>query len=76
MTTCAPCKELAKILEGVNHPLVKTMESYNVDQNTTLAKAYGIRSVPALILVNETGDKIRHLLGAQKQESIMEFLGA
>ena len=76
MTTCAPCKELARTLESVDHPLVSTMESYNVDKDVTLAKAYGIRSVPALILVNETGEKIRQLLGAQNKESVLEFLGA
>lgn len=76
MTTCAPCKELSKTLEGVDHPLLKSMEEVSIDKDTSLAKKYGIRSVPAMILINESGDKVRQLLGAQSKESILEFLGA
>jgi thioredoxin-like negative regulator of GroEL len=75
MQSCAPCKELSRTLEGVDHPLVKNIEEVSVDRDTTLAKKYAIRSVPALILVDSEGNKVRQLLGAQTKDSILEFLG-
>ena len=46
---CAPCKVLAKRLEGVDLGL--PVEVVDIDVNPTLAQQLGIRSVPTLIMM-------------------------
>jgi len=56
---CAPCKVLAKRLEGVD--LGVPVEVIDIDTNTTLTQQFGIRSVPTLVMVEgETYVKTYH----------------
>lgn len=49
---CQPCKTLAKILEqeGIDIPVV------DIDEQADLAKKYGIRSVPTIVIEQSNGD--------------------
>lgn len=72
---CVPCTAMSAILQGVNHPLVESMENFNVDNDASRAIKYGIRSIPAMILVNEhTDEVVKILVGIKNKEQILEFL--
>ena len=49
---CQPCKMLAKILEqeNIDIPVV------DIDKQPELAKKYGIRSVPTIVIEQPNGD--------------------
>ena len=58
---CGPCKTQAPILEGV----AKSVEGYgrvvklNVDDEPAVARKYGIRSIPTLIIFKDGGEHKR-----------------
>ncbi len=62
---CGPCKMLTPILEelaseyGENLKIAKV----NVDENSTLAQRYKVRSIPNLILIKD-GEQIGQVVGA------------
>ena len=74
-TWCQPCKGLTVTLNEIDHPLVEKMEELDVDVQIPLARKYGIRSVPTLLLVDENGEVVERLVGSQNKDRILNFLG-
>ena len=71
-TWCGPCqtfkptmKELAS--EGYN------IEFIDVDEDSDVASAYNIRSVPTTVIM-ENGKEIDRLVGAQTKKKVVEVL--
>lgn len=72
---CSPCTMLTKTLESIDHDLVKNMQNINVDEDLDSLSKYGVRGVPALILVDDTGKEVRRLSGYNNAAKVTEFLG-
>lgn len=71
---CGPCKMLGPVLEELasergNIQIVKM----DVDQNTNLAKTYGIMSVPTLLLF-QNGQLLSKKTGYMPKEMIWEWI--
>lgn len=60
-TWCGPCKMLTKMMEDMEFPY--DVVPVDIDENMELAVKYGVRGVPALILVDEKGDPIKTKVG-------------
>lgn len=67
---CQPCKAMAKNLESANLDL--PIEVVDIDVHDDLAIEYNIRSVPTLVLIDET-EKSR-LIGLQTPQKIKEWI--
>ena len=67
---CGPCKMLSPILEKLEG--IKVLK-VNVDENTELARKYGVMSIPCLILF-EKGKEIKRNVGFIPEEKIKEFI--
>lgn len=64
---CQPCKMLAKNLEMAE--VIMPIEVVDIDVHTETAEAFGIRSVPTLVLVD--GEKeISRLIGVKTVDQI------
>ena len=66
---CGPCKALAPIVqqlqsEGLN------IQKVDIDNNQALSTQYGVRSVPTLIKVDQSGNEISRLIGNQTADAI------
>ena len=64
---CQPCKMLAKTLEDVetNVPI----EVIDIDENSDLAKDYGIRGVPTMVMLD--GDiEVKRLSGVSMKKDL------
>ena len=48
-------------------------DKIDVDSNTDLSTQYGVRGVPSLILLDETGEVKGRLTGVQSKEQILNF---
>ena len=68
---CGPCRTLGPVMEGLSSEL--NIRRVDVDQDRELSTKYGIRSVPALVLVNEAGEEIKRSIGVQYREVIKEW---
>jgi thioredoxin 1 len=73
-TWCGPCSALSATLQGVNHPLVESMENVDIDKQLDRAMKYRVRSIPTMVIVDEEDNVIRSLNGNQPKDKILEFL--
>ena len=74
-TWCAPCRTLGPILEKVvagYHGGLK-LAKVDTDQQMQLAAAFGIRSLPTVVLVKD-GQMVDGFMGALPESAIREFL--
>jgi thioredoxin-like negative regulator of GroEL len=48
------------------------VEKVNVDENQELAMQYSVRSVPTVILVDNTGKEFARQVGVQQEQMLLE----
>jgi thioredoxin 1 len=73
-TWCEPCKALSKIIEGAQDKITMPIENIDIEQSMELAQKYGIRGVPALVIVDEDGVEIKRQIGMMMEDKLLEFL--
>jgi thioredoxin 1 len=73
-TWCQPCKMLSKIIEEAGDKITMPIEDIDIEQNMQLAQKYGIRGVPALVIVDEDGTEIKRQSGMLMEDKLLEFL--
>jgi thioredoxin-related protein len=65
---------LSKIIEGAGDKITIPIENVDIEQNMELAQKYGIRGVPALVIVDEDGTEIKRQSGMLMEDKLLEFL--
>ena len=70
---CRPCAALTKTLDDIDLPV--PVEIVDVDQEQVLARSYGVRGVPTVILVDATGKALKRFSGVKSQDDIKDWLG-
>ena len=73
-TWCGPCRMLSTVLDNVsssrdNLKIVKM----DVDQNMSLAKTYGVMSVPTLVLF-KNGKEVAKTTGFMNEEELLSWV--
>ena len=68
---CAPCKALSPIMDSLQGQI--NFDKIDVDSNTDLSAQYGVRGVPSLILLDDTGEVKGRFTGVQSKEQILNF---
>lgn len=73
-TWCGPCQMMSPILEdyAAAHPEV-LVAKVNVDEESDLAAAFGIQSIPTLIVIKE-GKATAMAVGVQTAEQLDDLL--
>jgi thioredoxin 1 len=71
---CGPCKGLSKIIDGAKDKIAMPIEEYDIDNEMMMAQEYKVRSVPTMVLVDDTGSEIRRQVGMVSEEKLLEFL--
>lgn len=69
---CQPCKALATIIEDIN--VTAPIEVVDIDANKELAIQYRVRSVPTLIMVDDTGKEVKRMTGVQAKNLVESWL--
>lgn len=72
---CAPCRMLRPVLEqlAADRPDV-TVVKVDVDENMSLAAAYGVESIP-MLLVFKSGQLVNKSIGFVSQPEIEKLIG-
>jgi thioredoxin 1 len=68
---CGPCKMLSKTLEDVQTNVM--IEEIDIDENMNLAKEYGIRGVPTMVMLDDNVE-VKRITGATTKEKLEEWL--
>ncbi len=72
---CGPCKMLGPILDELSEEINTKICKVNVDEVDTLAREYGIRSIPTMIIFKD-GKPVDQLVGLMQKDSLKEKLSA
>ena len=71
---CGPCRMVAPIVEQIAQENPQYLVAkVNVDDNPELAKAYGVVSIPTLIVM-KNGEVAQKAIGAKPKAQILEML--
>jgi len=70
---CAPCRTMEPAVEAVADDREVTVVKVNIDENQKVASAYGVRSVPTLVIFSD-GEPVEKTVGAKSEEELREFL--
>ena len=73
---CGPCRMVGPIIDELAEELDGDVivGKVNVDDERDLAAAYGVMSIPTIILFKD-GDEADRVIGAKSKEALLEFLG-
>ncbi len=73
-TWCGPCRMIAPIIEEIaaEHPEY-VVAKVDVDEAPDLARAFGIESIPTLIVLRG-GKAVKTVVGARPKEAILALL--
>jgi thioredoxin 1 len=72
---CGPCKALSMVIESAKDRIDIPIEEINIETDMDSAVKYGIRSVPVMILVDESGNEIKRKVGSLNENELFQFLG-
>jgi thioredoxin 1 len=70
---CNPCKVLTRTLGEID--LHVPVEAMDIDQEQVLARSYGVRGVPTVILIDATGKALKRFSGVKSKGEIEAWLG-
>ena len=71
---CGPCKGLTMVINGAKDKIDIAVEEFDIDNEMMMVQEYKIRSVPTMVLVDDTGKEIRRQIGLATEEKLLEFL--
>lgn len=72
---CGPCKALSMVIESAKDRIDIPIEEINIETDMDAAVKYGIRSVPVMVLVDESGNEIKRKVGSLNENELFQFLG-
>lgn len=68
-TWCSACKDLDKIIEGLE------VSKIDVDKNPNVIKELGIKKLPTIIVENDNGEEVfRHVGSSLNREELEQWL--
>ena len=74
---CGPCRMVAPILEKVAAEMdgKATIAKVNIDEDPDAAAAYGVSSIPTMILFVD-GKEAARMIGANPKSAIIDFINS
>jgi len=70
---CGPCKMVTPVLEAIAEENNARLLKINVDEDTELASALNITSIPVIMLYTD-GEKLKHMIGAKPKPALQKAL--
>lgn len=71
---CGPCKGLSAVIKNAGDKVTVPIDAVNIDNEIMTSVEYGVRSVPTMILVDETGTELKRHVGILNEEQLLTFL--
>jgi len=71
---CGPCRMFGPVMERISQSGIP-VDKVNVDAVPATAVAYGVKSVPTTILVDENGTEITRFVGAKSEAEVKAIYG-
>ena len=74
-TWCGPCRMVSPIVDEIGQEVTGAkVGKVNVDEQPELAQAFGIASIPTLLVIRD-GRTVNSAVGVRSKEEILQMLG-
>lgn len=73
-TWCGPCKVFKPVVQQASQETGKYVQFIDAEQNKHMAEQYAVTSVPTIVVVNDAGQVINRLTGAQSKSTVVNLL--
>ena len=67
---CGPCRMFGPIMERVGETV--PVEKINIDEDQETAMEYSVRSIPTVVLVDDSGKEYARQVGMQNEKMLVE----
>lgn len=67
---CQPCHTMAKIMKGMDYTEIDVETEYGSE----LARKYGVRALPTLVVVDNNGNELKSKAGIMSKQALEEWL--
>ena len=67
---CGPCRMFGPIMERVGETI--PVEKINIDEDQETAMEYSVRSIPTVVLVDDSGKEYARQVGMQNEKMVVE----
>ena len=71
---CGPCKALGPVVQQLQSQGLN-IQKVDVDQDQALSAQYGVRSIPTIIKIDDSGNAGARLVGNQSADAIKALYG-
>jgi thioredoxin 1 len=71
---CGPCKIQTSVIKNLGEKVTIPIEEIDIEDNLAMTKIYAVRSVPTMILLDETGEEIKRHVGLMIEPDFMKFI--
>ena len=71
---CGPCKSLSKVIETAGDKLPVEIEEVDIDTTGSRSAEYNIRSVPTMVLLDDSGNELKRYVGSMNESQLLTFL--
>jgi thioredoxin 1 len=73
-TWCSPCKIQKPIVESLVKDLNISVDFVDIDEKPEMAAQYGVRAVPTIVILTDSGEVKKKLVGLQPASVLKEEL--
>jgi thioredoxin 1 len=70
---CGPCRMLEPVVERLAADTDAAVAKVDVDVNQALARSFGVRGVPTLVLFAD-GEQVEEIVGVQSEEQLRSLI--
>jgi len=72
---CGPCKTQEPIVDELNQDRDDfELEKVDIEENKDKTNAYGVRSIPTIVIENDDGDVVKQFTGVTQRKDIESAL--
>lgn len=71
---CGPCRMLGPVMQEIANEGIIEVDKIDIDKNQELTQRYGVRNIPTVLLVDETGMEIAKKVGANPKTAYIEMI--
>jgi len=71
---CGPCRMLGPVMEEIADEGIIEVDKIDVDENQALTQQYGVRNIPTVLLVDDTGKEVAKKVGANPKMTYIEMI--
>lgn len=71
---CGPCKMLSRIVEDAGDKITIPFEDVNIDTDMMTGVQFGVRGVPTMVMVDDSGKEIKRKVGMMNEKDLLAWL--